>query len=52
MSTDRRPLVEVVSARVGGLADRVRGRSVEMKTPGQVEAMRAAGEAVDEKVPA
>jgi methionyl aminopeptidase len=43
VSTDRRPLVEVVSARVGGLADRVRGRSVEMKTPGQVEAMRAAG---------
>lgn len=36
-------LTEVVSAGVGGIADRVRGRLVEMKTPGQVEAMRAAG---------
>jgi len=43
VGTDRRPLSEVVSARVGGLADRVRGRFVEMKTPGQVDAMRAAG---------
>jgi methionyl aminopeptidase len=33
----------IVSDGVGGLADRVRGRFVEMKTPGQVEAMRAAG---------
>lgn len=36
-------LTEAVSAGVGGLADRVRGRLVEMKTPGQIEAMRAAG---------
>jgi methionyl aminopeptidase len=46
VATDRRPLAEVVTglpARVGGLADRVRGRSVEMKTLGQIEAMRAAG---------
>ena len=39
----RRPLAEVVSERVGGLADRVRGRLMELKTPGQVDAMRAAG---------
>jgi methionyl aminopeptidase len=33
----------LVSEGVGGIADRVRGRFVEMKTPGQIEAMRAAG---------
>jgi methionyl aminopeptidase len=38
-----RRLAEAVSAGVGGIADRVRGRFVEMKTPAQVEAMRAAG---------
>lgn len=43
MGTPNRRLAEVVSAGVGGLADRVRGRLVEMKTPGQMEAMRAAG---------
>lgn len=43
MGTPNRRLAEVVSAGVGGLADRVRGRLVEMKTPGQIEAMRAAG---------
>ena len=44
-ATTRRPITEVVtgSAGVGGIADRVRGRFVEMKTPGQIEAMRAAG---------
>lgn len=42
----RRPITEVVTgltAGVGGIADRVRGRFVEMKTPGQIEAMRGAG---------
>lgn len=43
MGTPNRRLAEVVSAGVGGIADRVRGRLVEMKTPGQIEAMRAAG---------
>jgi methionyl aminopeptidase len=43
LGNTRRPITEVVSSGVGGIADRVRGRFVEMKTPGQIEAMRAAG---------
>jgi methionyl aminopeptidase len=44
-SADRRrpQALSALSDRFGDLASRVRGRMVEMKTPGQLDAMRAAG---------